>query len=138
MVLDRVKSTTQAPRELELNSNTCAAWVRKAGLKGRGKPGTGLHPGRDKFFRLRQTGLNRRKAAAAVGTHLRTAQEWDQGIRKSGGCHIYPEDGRMNDYKSGVTTVPPAPSEQCWSGRSRWPHWRNLSVPGSSACRSGS
>ena len=105
-VFDRLKSTTEAARELGLNSNTCAAWVRKAGLKGQGKPGTGPHPGRDEFFQLRKAGVSRRKAAAAVGIHLRTAEEWDQGIRKSGGRRIYP-DGRVVDYKRGVTTMTP-------------------------------
>lgn len=109
IVFDRVKSTTQAARELGLNPATCAGWVRKAGLKSYGKPGTGPHPGRDEYFRLRKT-VSRRKAAAAVGIHLRTAEEWDQGIRKSGGRRIYP-DGRIVDYKRGVTTMsPPAGS----------------------------
>ncbi|MGY2744265.1 IS30 family transposase [Arthrobacter sp. UYCu723] len=106
VVFDRVKSTTQAARELGLNPATCAGWVRKAGLKSHGKTGTGPHPGRDEYFRLRKTGVSRRKAAAAVGIHLRTAEEWDQGIRKSGGRRIYP-DGRIVDYKRGVTTMTP-------------------------------
>ncbi|OUM41298.1 IS30 family transposase [Arthrobacter agilis] len=102
-----MRSTTGAARELGLNPNTCAAWMRKAGLRGQGKPGARPHPGRDEYFRLRKTGLNRRKAAAAVGIHLRTAEEWDQGIRKSSGRRIYP-DGRVVDYKRGVspTTSP--------------------------------
>jgi IS30 family transposase len=104
VVFDRLKSTTHAARELGLNPATCAGWVRKAGLKSHGITGTGPHPGRDEYFRLRKTGLSRRKAAAAVGIHLRTAQEWDQGIRKIGGRRIYP-DGRVVDYKRGVTTM---------------------------------
>jgi IS30 family transposase len=104
VVFDRVRSTPKAARELGLNPDTCAGWVRRAGLKSQGKPGTGPHPGRDEYFRLRQTGLSRRKAAAAVGIHLRTAEEWDQGIRKSSGRRIYP-DGRVVGYKRGVTTM---------------------------------
>ena len=106
VVFDRLKSTRQAARELGLNPDTCAGWVPKAGLKSYGKPGAGPHPGRDEYFRLRKTGLNRREAAAAVGIHLRTAEEWDQGIRKSGDRRIYP-DGRVVDYKRGVTTMTP-------------------------------
>lgn len=106
VVFDRLKSTTHAARELGLNLATCAGWVRKAGLKSHGKTGTGPHPGRDEYFRLRKTGVSRRKAAAAVGIHLRTAEEWDQGIRKSSGRRIYP-DGRVVDYKRGVTTMTP-------------------------------
>ena len=104
LVFDRLKSTRKAARELGLSPDTCAGWVRKAGLRSHGKPGAGPHPGRDEYFRLRKTGVNRRKAAAAVGIHLRTAEEWDQGIRKSGGRRIYP-DGRVVDYKRGVTTM---------------------------------
>jgi IS30 family transposase len=106
IVFDRIKSTRRAARELGLNPDTCAGWVRKAGLKGLGKPGAGPHPGRDEYFRLRKTGVSRRKAAAAVGIHLRTAEEWDQGIRKSSGRRIYP-DGRVVDYKRGVTIMNP-------------------------------
>jgi IS30 family transposase/transposase-like protein len=106
VVFDRLKSTRQAARELGLNPDTCAGWVRKAGLKSYGKPGAGPHPGRDEYFRLRKTGLNRRKAAAVVGIHLRSAEEWDRGIRKSGDRRIYP-DGRVVDYKRGVTTMTP-------------------------------
>jgi IS30 family transposase len=103
-VFDRVKSTTQAAEVLGFNPNTCAAWMRKAGLKSHGKPGTGPHPKREEYFRLRKSGAGRRKAAAAVGVHLRTAEDWDCGIRKSGGRRIYP-DGRVVDYKQGVTTM---------------------------------
>lgn len=103
-VFDRIKSTRKAARELGLNPDTCAGWVRKAGLNGLGKPGAGSHPGRDECFRLRKAGVNRRKAAVEVGIHLRTAEEWDQGIRKTGGRRIYP-DGRVVGYKRGVTTM---------------------------------
>jgi len=104
VVFDRTKSTRAAARELGLNPGTCAGWVRKAGLKGSGKPGARPHQGRDEYFRLRKTGLSRREAATAVGVHARTAAEWDLGIRKSGGRRIYP-DGRLVDYKRGVTTM---------------------------------
>jgi IS30 family transposase len=104
VVFDRLKSTREAARELGLNPATCAGWVRKAGLKSHGKPGARPHRGRDEYFRLRKTGMSRRKAAMAAGVHLRTAEEWDYGIRKSNGRRIYP-DGRMADYKRGVTTL---------------------------------
>jgi IS30 family transposase len=103
VLFDRLKNTVETAKELGLNPNTCAAWVRKAGMKGQGKPSAGHHPGREEFFRLRKAGVSRRKAAVAVGIHLRTAEEWDQGIRKSGGRRIYP-DGRVVDYKRGVAT----------------------------------
>lgn len=36
LVFDRLKSTRKAARELGLNPDTCAGWVRKAGLKSYG------------------------------------------------------------------------------------------------------
>jgi transposase, IS30 family len=104
LVFDRLKNTRKAARELGFSPDTCAGWVRKAGLKSCGKPGAAPHPGRDEYFRLRKTGVSRRKAAVAVGVHPRTAEEWDYGIRKSNGRRIYP-DGRVVDYKRGVTTM---------------------------------
>lgn len=74
VVFDRLKSTRQTARELGLSPHTCAGWVRKAGLRGRGKPGAGAHPGRDEYFRLRQTGVSRRKASKAAGVYPRTAE----------------------------------------------------------------
>ena len=103
-MFDRLKSTRAAARELGLSPDTCAGWVRKAGLKGYGKPGARPHRGRDEYFRLRKTGSSRREAATAVGVHPKTAAEWDLGIRKSDGRRIYP-DGRVVDYKRGVTTM---------------------------------
>lgn len=102
-VFDRLGSTRAAARELELNANTCAGWVRKAGLRGRGTPGAGPHPGREEFFRLRKAGVSRREAARTVGVNIRTARDWDQGIRKSSNRRIYP-DGRVIDYKRGVNS----------------------------------
>ena len=104
VVFDRLKSTRAAARELGLNPATCAGWVRSAGLKGSGKPGARPHRGRDEYFRLRKTGSSRREAATAVGIHPRTAAEWDLGTRKSGARRIY-ADGRVVDYKRGVTTM---------------------------------
>jgi IS30 family transposase len=48
--------------------------------------------------------MRRRAAAAKVGVHERTAQDWDRGIRQVGHSRIYP-DGRRVDYTSGVTTT---------------------------------
>jgi IS30 family transposase len=41
-VFDRLKSTREAARELGLNPDTRAGWVRRAGLKSHGKPGRAL------------------------------------------------------------------------------------------------
>ena len=99
-VLDRVGNVTLAAAELGLNRMTCYQWAYKAGIanirQGAGK--------REEFLRLRRNGATRREAAKAVSVHPRTAQEWDQGVRKVGSRRIYP-DGRIVDYKRGVTTL---------------------------------
>jgi IS30 family transposase len=104
-VFDRLRSTTAAAKELGLNSNTCAGWVRRAGLRSQGTPGNGPHPGKEEFFRLRKTGLSRNEAARSVGVNIRTARDWDQGIRKSSNRRIYP-DGRVVEYNQGVSILP--------------------------------
>lgn len=100
-VLDLLGSATLAAAELGLNRNTCMQWARKAGIAG--KPGRSPHPGRGEYFRLRQSGTTRREAACAVGINLRTAEDWDRGVKKSKSTRTYP-DGRVVDYKQGVTT----------------------------------
>lgn len=103
-LLDRVGSVTVAAAELGLNRMTCYQWASKAGIanvrQGSGK--------REEFLRLRKNGATRREAAQAVSVHPRTAQEWDQGVRKVGSRRIYP-DGRVVDYKRGVTTLTALP-----------------------------
>ena len=107
-VLDRLGSVSAAAREVGIPGPTCFQWAYKAGVRSH-RPQTGR---REEFLRLRATGLSRREAAAAVGAHKRTAGEWDNDIRRLGGKRVYP-DGRVVDYKRGVTThivVPDTPA----------------------------
>lgn len=90
-----------------VNVNTAFGLVRRAGIRGRGKTGTGGHPGRRDYDRLRGDGLSRREAARRVGVNVRTARDWDRGVRRVGNARIYP-DGRRVDYRTGLTTVVPA------------------------------
>jgi len=102
--LDReAGSVTAAARAVGVTRNTAYGWARKAGLRGRGKPGTGPHPGRAEYDRLRAAGVRRNEAAARVGVNPRTAQDWDKGIRKINSSRLHP-DGRRVNYKTGVTT----------------------------------
>ncbi|WP_462417188.1 IS30 family transposase [Kytococcus sp. Marseille-QA3725] len=93
-----------AARAVGANENTAAGWVRKAGLSGRGRPGTGPHPRRGEYDRLRAAGVTRRDAAERVGVHVRTAEDWDRGVRRTNGARIYP-DGRRVDYTTGMTRI---------------------------------
>ncbi|OFV73578.1 integrase core domain protein [Rhodococcus erythropolis] len=98
--LDRVGSVTTAARSLGFKRSVCAQWARRRGLSSK----RARHKGYEEFLRLRTEGVTRREAAVAVGVHLRTAKDWDRGIRKVGNSRIYP-DGRKVDYTRGVTIV---------------------------------
>lgn len=52
---------------------------------------------------MRGEGVSRREASAAVGVNIRTARDWDNGVRKTAHRRYYP-DGRVVDYKTGITT----------------------------------
>ena len=106
--LDRENGSVKgAARVVGVSSSTAAGWARKAGIRGRGKSGMAGHPGRAGYDTLRADGVSRRDAAARAGVHERTARDWDCGIRKIGNARLLP-DGRLIDYKSGVTTIVPA------------------------------
>lgn len=96
-------SITTAARAVGANRNTAFGWARKAGLRSSKVGGRGLHPRKEEYLQLRASGVSRGQAAAFVGIHLRTAQEWDAGIRKLGNGRVYP-DGRRVDYNTGMTT----------------------------------
>ncbi|RAX47327.1 IS30 family transposase [Arthrobacter sp. AQ5-05] len=97
--LDRVGSVSVAAREVGMPVGTCFQWAYKAGIAT-----IGPHAGkREEFLRLRGSGLSRREAAALAGVHERTAEDWDNGNRKVGSRRYY-ADGRVIDYKQGVTT----------------------------------
>lgn len=97
---DRLQNVSAAAREAGIPIPTGHQWAIKAGLitpvKRAGR--------REEFLRLRASGKSRTEAAGIVGVHERTAQDWDNGVRKLGGARIYP-DGRHVDYKRGVTTT---------------------------------
>lgn len=82
-------SITAAARAVGVNRNTVYGWARQAGVRGRGKPDTSGHPGRAEYERLRAAGVRRRDAAAQVGAHERTAQDWNQGIRQIGHSRLH-------------------------------------------------
>jgi transposase, IS30 family len=107
---DRTGSASASAAELGLNRHTCQGWVRAAGRRSRRgvdsvRPG---HPGRAEYDRLRSAGTSRREAAAAAGVHVRTARDWDRGVRKLNGRRLYP-DGRLVDYARGTITQQPVP-----------------------------
>jgi IS30 family transposase len=103
---DRTGSVTVSAAELGINRNTAFSWARAAGLRStRQRAG---HSGRAEYDRLRSAGASRPEAAAAAGVHLRTARDWDRGVRKLNNRRWYP-DGRLVDYARGTTTHQPVP-----------------------------
>jgi IS30 family transposase len=103
---DRTGSVTVSATELGLNRNTCFTWARAAGLRSVGRREG--HPRRAEYDQLRRAGASRRAAAATVGVNVRTAQDWDKGIRHSNNSRLHP-DGRRIDYTRGVITQQPVP-----------------------------
>lgn len=104
VALDRVDgSVAAAARVVGANRHTAASWARKAGIRGRGRPGNGPHPRREEYEQLRASGMRRGEAAAHIGVNIRTAEDWDKGIRQIGHSRLYP-DGRRIDYNTGMTT----------------------------------
>ena len=102
-LLDRVGSVAGAAAQLGINRTVCHKWAREAGVQL--KRGGRFHPGREEFFRLRKSGVRVPVAARKVGVNLRTAWDWDNGVvRLTGGGRMHP-DGRVIDYKRGVTTM---------------------------------
>jgi IS30 family transposase len=95
-LLDRLGNVTAAGAELGINHNVGYLWVRNAGIGG-AKP----HPGREEYFRLRAEGIQGGEAARRTGVHIRTAVDWDKGIRKSNSKRTYP-DGRVINYRNSV------------------------------------
>lgn len=105
-LLSVVKSVSVAARELGMNRGTAANWARQAGIRSVRAP----HPARAQYERLRSEGTSQSAAAERVGVNVRTARDWDLGVRRVKNARIYP-DGRRVDYATGETTivtVPPA------------------------------
>lgn len=98
----RLGTKAAAAAELGFNERTCYGWKATKGV-----PGRGPHPRKDEYLQLRAAGTHRSEAARQVGVHVRTAQDWDRGIRQVMNKRIHP-DGRVIDYKSGVTTFLPS------------------------------
>jgi len=100
-IFDRVGSVTVAARQVGVACSTACVWVRKAGRRST-RPSR-PHPRRGEYELLRGQGMARRQAAQRVGINLRTAKDWDRGVRKSRGVRTYP-GGRWVDYNTGVMT----------------------------------
>ena len=101
-LLERLGDVTAASAELGINRGTGYRWARSVGIRGP-KP----HPGREMFRELRAAGSPRREAAALAGVDIRTAVDWDKGIRKSSYRRFYP-DGRVIEYTRSVNRTPTA------------------------------
>jgi transposase, IS30 family len=73
-----------------VSKRTATSWARKAGIRGRGKPGKGGHPGRAEYERLRTAGVRRREAAVRADVHPCAGQGWGRGIRPEPGVRVFP------------------------------------------------
>ncbi len=104
--LDRLDGNVRAAaREVGASPGTAYGWARQAGVRGRGG---GVHPRRGEYHQLRAAGWLRVQAASRVGINVRTAKDWDYGVKRSGNVRVYP-DGRRVDYNTGMTTFVTSP-----------------------------
>lgn len=104
VLLEWLGNVTAAATELGINRNTGYRWARSVGVRGP-KP----HPGREEYARLRAAATPRRAAADLAEVDIRTAADWDNGIRKSNNRRIYP-DGCVIEYTRTMTSTPAAKS----------------------------
>lgn len=93
-----------AARRVGVNPSTAYGWARAEGIKARGVPGNGPDPRQGEFKRLRKEGVPLARAAQMVGIHIRTARDWDLGVRHLKRGRLYP-DGRLVDYTTGEVTI---------------------------------
>lgn len=102
-LFDELQNNTAAARQLGMNPAGTYNWLRERGLRSRGKTGSGPHPGKEHYLRLRKAGHSRRDAATVAGVHYRTAGDWDRGTRRTGPGRVF-ADGRFVNYVTGMTT----------------------------------
>lgn len=100
--LDRLGSVSVAAREVDIPVGTCFQWANKANIASV-RPHSGK---REEYLRLRNAGASQTEAAAVAGANVRTGRDWEKGVRRANTKRIYP-DGRVIDYKQGVTTYNP-------------------------------
>ena len=97
---ERLGSVSLAAREAGIKAGAGNRWLIRAGVdpKQRGRARRAEH------FRLRASGVARIVAARQVGLNIRTAIDWDQGIRHADNRRVHP-DGRIVDYNKTVTAL---------------------------------
>ena len=94
---DRLDNVADAAHEAGVTTMAGYRWLVAANINPRRRE----VERRAEFDRLRTMGVTRTAAASRVGVHIRTAIDWDHGIRKAGGYRIRP-DGRVMGYNYAV------------------------------------
>ncbi|TFD06329.1 IS30 family transposase, partial [Cryobacterium sp. TMT1-66-1] len=97
---ERLGSIRLAAEELGFKPMTCRHWVTLAGIDVK----VAQRARRTEYFRLRADAVPRQEAARQVGLNIRTAVDWDQGIRHADNRWVLP-DGRIIDYNTTVTAL---------------------------------
>lgn len=118
LVLVGQVGVSAAARQLGMNRNTAVVWALQAGVRWESRLGCPGHPGRGEYDRLRVSGVGRGEAARRVGVHVRTAGDWDRGVRRRGNGRDIP-DGRG----AGVRVASPRPG---WEGVTLHPRFLTL------------
>ena len=99
-VLASVGSVSVAARELGLPRPRCVNWARKAGIQS-------IHPGvgkRAEYFRLRESGVGRKEAAAAAGASRKSGYLWENERDRAKDRAVGPDTPDL-PYKREVSTT---------------------------------
>jgi IS30 family transposase len=100
IAFERLASIRLAAEELDFMPMTCRRWVTQAGIDVK----LTQRARRAEYFRLRADAVPRKEAARRVGLNIRTAVDWDQGIRHADNRRVL-SDGRIIDYNKSVTAL---------------------------------
>jgi transposase, IS30 family len=101
-VLDRVGKISVAAGELGIGHALGRSWAREAGFEA--VRGRRRHPRRGEYEQLRAGGVPQGRAAEQAGVNLRTARDWDRGVKKGKSARTYPGGLRV-DYAAGTATM---------------------------------
>ena len=101
-VLDRVGKISVAADELGIGHALGRSGARQAGFEA--VRGRRRHPRRGEYEQLRAGGVPQGRAAEQVGVNLRTARDWDRGVKKGKSARTYPGGLRV-DYAAGTAAM---------------------------------
>jgi IS30 family transposase len=105
-VFTETGSITRAAKAVGMSHGAARRVLVDTGLVAKGTTPRGKADAKARFLELIAAGWSVSRAAAEVGVHRRTCQDWARGIRKVGDSRIHP-DGLVIDYVAGTRYIKP-------------------------------